>query len=75
MRLSPKIVPIVFGLLLSGMMSFVVSGISTLRLTGFEAGFMAAWMQNWSFSWAVAFPTVLVVAPMVRRLLSRLGGA
>jgi hypothetical protein len=29
-------------------------------------------MQNWAISWAVAFPTVLVVAPITRRIVARL---
>ncbi len=65
-----KLVPILFGLIVSGLMSFVVSGISTYSTHG--ALDMALWMTNWMKSWAVAFPTILVVAPMVRGMLSRM---
>jgi hypothetical protein len=57
---------------LSGMMSLIVSGISTLKALGPVEGFVAAWAGNWAFSWAVAFPAVLVVAPLARRLVARL---
>ena len=60
-----------FGLLLSGTMSLLVSGISTFRATGMIKGFGMLWMNNWMFGWAVAFPTVLVVGPIVRRLVAR----
>ncbi len=69
--LPARFAPILFALLLSGMMSCIVSGIATLRVTGLD-GFATAWMAAWSFSWPVAFPTVLVVAPMVRRMVARM---
>ena len=63
---------IVFGLLLSGLMSLLVSGISTLKALGPGPDLFAVWMGNWAFSWAVAFPSVLVVAPLTRRLVARI---
>jgi hypothetical protein len=60
--------PIVFGLLLSGLMSLVVSGIATWNALGFAPDLVVQWMKSWMFAWAVAFPSVLVVAPAVRRI-------
>ena len=67
-----RFAPVLFGLILSGLMSLLVSGISTLRVTGLDAGFPGRWMGAWAIGWAVAFPTVLVVAPLTRRLVARL---
>ncbi len=65
-----KLVPILFGLIVSGLMSFVVSGVSTYASLGeIHAGI---WTSNWLKSWLVAFPTILVVAPMVRGFLAKL---
>lgn len=64
--------PILFGLILSGLMSCVVSGIATFRAVGLPPGFLVLWMTAWAQSWAVAFPTVLVVAPLTRRIVGRL---
>lgn len=63
---------ILFGFLLSGMMSFIVSGIATVRAAGLVNGFFGLWMSSWVPSWMVAFPTVLLVAPFTRRLVARL---
>ncbi len=63
---------VLFGLILSGLMSFIVSGISTARTVGLVDGFVVLWMSNWLPSWAVAFPTVLVVAPVARRIVAKL---
>ena len=65
-----KLIPILFGLIVSGLMSFVVSGISTYSTHGMLD--VALWMSNWMKSWAVAFPTILIVAPMVRNTLAKM---
>ena len=54
---------------LSVIMTFVVSGISTLRSVGLSPGFAATWMAAWGLSWLVAFPTLLLVLPLVRRIV------
>ncbi|MEO1089952.1 MAG: DUF2798 domain-containing protein [Pseudomonadota bacterium] len=61
-----------FGLLVSGLMSLVVSGVSTANARGVGDGFVSYWLGAWVFSWAVAFPTILVIAPAVRRMVQRL---
>ena len=67
--IPPRFAPILFGLILSGLMSLLVSGIATWRAVGLPADFMALWLNAWLSAWAVAFPAVLVVAPITRRLV------
>lgn len=67
-----RFAPVLFGLVLSGMMSFVVSGIATFRTAGPVDGFFSLWIAAWLPSWAVAFPVVLVVAPVTRRIVQKL---
>lgn len=61
--------PLVFAFLVSGMMTFFVSGISTFMALGLAPGMAGAWMAAWLLTWALAFPILLFVAPLVRRLL------
>jgi hypothetical protein len=56
-------------LVLSTLMSFIISGVSTWRALGLIEGFMGKWMLAWGFSWAVAFPTVLLLFPIVRKIV------
>ncbi len=65
---------VLFGALLSGVMSFLVSGISTARVVPMDVEFPRAWMTAWGYSWAVACPTAIVMAPIVRRMVDRLVG-
>ena len=67
-----RFAPVVFGLILSGLMSCFVSGLSTFRSLGLVDHFFLQWMGNWAASWALAFPTVLVIAPITRRIVGRL---
>jgi len=57
-------------LILSVLMTFVVSGISTLKALGLTAEFLQTWPGSWALSWLVAFPTLLFVLPLVRRLVA-----
>jgi hypothetical protein len=70
--LPPRLAPVLTGLLLSGVMSFIVSGTATLRSLGLHEGFMGSWIAAWLPSYAVAFPAVLVAAPMARRIVARM---
>ncbi|RZJ03254.1 MAG: DUF2798 domain-containing protein [Haliea sp.] len=67
-----KYEPYLFGLILSGLMSLVVSGIATVKVAGFGPSLPGLWLDAWLTSWLVAFPTVLVVAPFTRRVVGRL---
>lgn len=61
--------PALFGFILSGLMSFVVSGISTLRIAGTGPGFVGLWTASWLTAWLLAFPIVLLAAPFARRVV------
>lgn len=64
-----KYEPLLFGLILSGLMSFMVSGIATFRALGLIPGFFASWISAWLTAWLFAFPTVLLVTPVARRMV------
>lgn len=67
-----KYAPILFGFILSGLMSCMVSAIATFRALDAGQAFIGPWMGSWASSWAVAFPVVLVVAPVTRRLVAKI---
>lgn len=73
--MSPRFAPIVFGFLLSAQMSFVVSGVATFRNAGLVDGFLALWISAWLLSWLIAFPVVVIVGPIARRLVGMLVNA
>ncbi|WP_449256574.1 DUF2798 domain-containing protein [Bosea sp. (in: a-proteobacteria)] len=69
-RLPPRYAAVVMPFILSVLMTFVVSGISTLKALGLTPEFLQTWPVSWALSWIVAFPTLLLVLPVVRRLVA-----
>jgi len=74
-KLPARYAGIVMPLVLSIFMTCVVSAIATLRSVGFIDGIHWLWLQNWALSWVVAFPTLLLVLPLVRRVVAFLVAA
>jgi hypothetical protein len=64
--------PFVMPVLLSVLMTAVVSAISTLKAVGVRPDIVGLWLQAWFWSWIVAFPTLLLVLPLVRKWTARL---
>ncbi len=67
--LPARFAPILFGLILSGLMSMVVSAISTFRVASPGADIIVLWIGAWLTAWLIAFPLVLLVAPVTRRVV------
>lgn len=67
-----RFAPIVFGFFLSMIMSAVISGVSTVSAIGITSALLGIWFKAWYSSWVVAFPAVLIVAPIARRIVGRL---
>ena len=68
-RLPPRYAAFLTPLVLSILMSLIVSGVSTLRSLGFSPDYFSVWPMAWLLSWVVAFPTLLMVMPLVRRIV------
>jgi Protein of unknown function (DUF2798) len=61
---------LVLPLVMSVFMTFVVSGVSIARVRGVGDGFVDAWLPSWGLSWIVAFPVLIAIMPLVRRVVS-----
>ena len=53
-------------LLMSGIMSFVISVFNV----GLVTNIVTIWLQAWSFAFIVAFPTIIIVSPIVHKLVN-----
>lgn len=70
-KLPPRYNAIAMPLVLSMLMTIVVSGISTLNAVGFEPGWQMLCFRAWLLSWAVAFPAMVFVLPVARRIVAQ----
>jgi hypothetical protein len=71
-KLPARFNTIALPFVLTFIMTNVVSGVSTWRAVGLVPEFARLWMSAWGLSWAVAFPVVLVVLPLSRRIVAAL---
>ncbi|MDT7525657.1 DUF2798 domain-containing protein [Pseudidiomarina sp. GXY010] len=67
-KLPAKYETKVMPLILSILMTFIVSSVSTIRAVEMPDNFMQLWSQAWLISWLVAFPILLILLPIVKRL-------
>ena len=65
--LHTRYAAVVMPFFLSIIMTCVISLVSTLRGVGLAPGFLPLWLGSWALSWLIAFPTLLVVLPLVRK--------
>lgn len=56
--------------ILSGLMTLIISFITTFANLGLGDLFLQKWLSAWIFSWLIAFPTLVVLLPIVRKLVA-----
>lgn len=59
-------------LFLSGFMSFIMSGAISFINLGFVDGFFGIWLHAWLVAYIIAFPSVLIVFPVARRIAMKI---
>ncbi len=69
---SVKYLHQVQALLLSGFMSFIMSGAISFINVGLVNNFVAIWFHAWLVAYAIAFPSVLLVFPLARKLAMKI---
>lgn len=61
---------LVFAFFMAGLMSCLMSLVISIFNVGLVDNILQIWLHAWGFAFVVAFPAVLVVAPLVRKLVS-----
>jgi hypothetical protein len=52
-------------------MTFLVTGVATWRVLGWDKTMFEMWFTSWMIAWAIAAPTMYFAMPLVRRALTR----
>lgn len=65
-RYSPYVFSFFMSLLMSGVMSFCI----TLLNLGWVTDVVMLWLKAWSAAFVIAFPTIVLITPLVRRLVT-----
>lgn len=61
---------IVFAFLMALLMSCLMSLVISVFNVGFVNNIITIWLKAWSFTFVIAFPAVMLVSPVVRKLVS-----
>lgn len=72
MKIPVRYSNLLFGAILSIIMVTIISGAVVLVTEGFNPDFPAHWLKGFATAWPIAFPTLLVVAPWVRKLVTKI---
>lgn len=71
-RLPARMRVIIFPMILSLLMSGVVSTIATVKAVGIVDGLLTHVLEAWALSYVIAFPSALLVMPLVQKIVSLL---
>jgi hypothetical protein len=69
-RLPARYAAVIMPLILSVFMTSIVSFIATVKTAGFTDNLLTLWLGAWEISLLIAFPTLLIVLPIVRRIVA-----
>ena len=50
-------------------MAMLMSGVRTALFTGINEQFFTQWLRAFIHAWPIAFPAILIVAPIVRKIV------
>lgn len=67
--IEPKYQKIVFAFLMALIMSCIMSFVISVFNVGLHGQIVQVWLKAWAFAFVVAFPTIMVVAPIVKTLV------
>jgi hypothetical protein len=68
-KLPARAAHILTPMILSFLMSGIVAGIATLRAFGLTPDILGKILHAWILSYPVAFPSAMIVLPIVRRVV------
>ena len=72
-RLIPrKYTPYVFAFFMALLMSCFMSFVISVLNVGLDDEIISIWLKAWGYAFTVAFPTVIIISPVVRKLVKLL---
>ena len=71
-KIPKKYTELLFAFVMSLLMAFLMSGVLTVVFAGVNKQFLAHWMNGFVHAWPIAFPSILVIAPLVRKIVTAL---
>jgi hypothetical protein len=67
-RFAPVLNALLMAIVLPFFMTFVVSAVNI----GFTGMLIGAWMRTWAIASAAAFPLIILLAPLIKKVVGRI---
>lgn len=67
--ISKKYTAQVFSFFMALLMSCIMSFVISIFNVGLVSGILLVWLKAWAFAFVVAFPTIILITPIVRKLV------
>ena len=68
-KIPARYLGIVMPLVSSFFISGIISGVFTIKIIGFQPHTFSSWLSSWVLAWSIAFPSILIILPLVRRIV------
>jgi len=68
--ISRKYHKTIFSFFMALFMSCIMSFVISVFNVGMVTNIIVIWLKAWSFAFIVAFPTIIIVSPIVHKLVS-----
>ena len=72
MNLDKRFAPLLNAILMAIVLPFFMTFALTLANTGLTNMLVQSWMRTWGIASVVAFPLILILAPMIRKIVARM---
>ena len=72
MQIPKKYTGLLFAFVMPLLMACLMSGVLTAVFAGFDNQFFANWFNDFVHAWPIAFPAILVITPLVRKIVDAL---
>jgi hypothetical protein len=70
MKIPRKYEGILFAFIMSLLMALLMSGVLTAVFNGIDREFFEHWANGFVHAWPIAFPAILVLAPVARKIVN-----
>lgn len=71
MKIDKKFAGILNAILMAVILPFFMTFVVVLVNTGLSGHFFAAWMRTWAIAAIAAFPLILLLSPLIRKIVAK----
>jgi Protein of unknown function (DUF2798) len=71
MKINPKYADLLFAFFMSVLMALLMSGVLTAIHLGFTQNFIGKWLHAFLLAWPITFPSIVLLAPIVRKTVAK----